>query len=49
VDTDPYGKGWLYRVRGEPDGASVDVHGYIAMLDGTIDEMQRKQQEGGSE
>jgi glycine cleavage system H protein len=49
VDTDPYGKGWLYRVRGEPDGASVDVHGYVAMLDATIDEMRRKQQEGGSE
>ena len=39
VDTDPYEKGWLYRVRGAPDRASVDVHGYMAALDATIDKM----------
>jgi glycine cleavage system H protein len=39
IDSDPYGKGWLYRVRGAPDPGSVDVHGYIAALDATIDKM----------
>lgn len=37
MESDPYGRGWLYRVRGRPDPASVDVHGYIAILDATID------------
>lgn len=39
VESDPYGRGWLYRVRGRPDPASVDVHGYIAILDATIDRL----------
>jgi glycine cleavage system H protein len=39
VDSDPYYKGWLYQVRGGPDPASVDVHGYMAVLDATIDKM----------
>lgn len=39
VETDPYGRGWLYRVRGRPDPASVDVQGYIAILDATIDKL----------
>lgn len=39
ADTDPYGEGWLYRVRGAPDPAGLDVHGYVAALDATIDRM----------
>jgi glycine cleavage system H protein len=39
VETDPYGSGWLYQVRGEPDPGSVDVHGYQVFLDATIDKM----------
>lgn len=39
ADNDPYEKGWLYRVRGAPDPKAVDVHGYIAVLDATIDKM----------
>jgi glycine cleavage system H protein len=39
VESDPYGDGWLYRVHGEPDPASVDVHGYVAILDATIDKL----------
>lgn len=39
VESDPYGHGWLYRVRGRPDPASVDVHGYVAILDATIDRL----------
>ena len=39
IDSDPYYKGWLYQVRGVPDPACVDVHGYMAALDATIDKM----------
>jgi glycine cleavage system H protein len=39
VDSDPYNAGWLYRARGAPDKASVDVDGYMAALDATIDKM----------
>jgi len=42
VDSDPYAKGWLYRAAGEPDHRSVDVYGYIAILDATIDRMLEK-------
>jgi len=39
VDSDPYERGWFYRVRGVPDPNCVDVHGYVAALDATIDKM----------
>jgi glycine cleavage system H protein len=39
VESDPHGAGWLYEARGAPEPASVDVHGYIAILDATIDRM----------
>jgi len=39
VESDPYGRGWLYKVKGSPDPGSVDVHGYISILDGTIDRL----------
>lgn len=42
TDTDPYGRGWLYRVRGKPEANAVDVQGYMALLDLTIDKMQSK-------
>ena len=29
MDTRPYGEGWLYRVRGEPDRESLPVEGYV--------------------
>lgn len=45
VDTDPYGRGWLYRVRGQPEPSSVDVYGYVAVLDATIDKMRRSRNE----
>jgi glycine cleavage system H protein len=43
LDTDPYGKGWLYQVRVVPDPESVDVNGYVTHLDGTIDQMQKSE------
>lgn len=39
VESDPYGRGWLYAVRGRPDPQSVDVQGYVAILDATIDRL----------
>jgi glycine cleavage system H protein len=39
IDKDPYGRGWLYRVRGTPEPNSVAVEGYIGILDATIDKM----------
>jgi len=47
TDTDPYGQGWLYCIRGTPESNSVDVRGYMQMLDLTIDKMHDKG--GGSE
>jgi glycine cleavage system H protein len=45
VESDPYGQGWLYRVSGRPDPDSVDVHGYVAILDATIDKMLESRHE----
>lgn len=39
VESDPHRRGWLYRVRGTAEPASLDVHGYLAVLDATIDRM----------
>ena len=39
LEADPYGRGWLYRGRGAAEPASVDVHGYVTILDATIDKM----------
>lgn len=49
AETDPYGRGWLYRVRGRPDPASVDVHGYVALLDTTIDRMLASRHDASEE
>jgi len=43
VNRDPYGEGWLYMVKGEPDNRCVDVHAYGAILDKTIDKILEKQ------
>lgn len=47
IDHQPYGEGWLYQVRGEPDPGSTDVNGYIAVLDATIDTMLRSRHDHG--
>ena len=39
VQSDTYGRGWLYAVRGNPEPGCVDVNGYVAVLDATIDKM----------
>ncbi len=47
IDRDPYGEGWLYHVRGEPDPRSTDVNGYVAVLDATVDAMLRSRNDQG--
>jgi glycine cleavage system H protein len=47
VESDPHARGWLYRVRGTPDPASLDVHGYVAVLDATIDRMLDQRHDHG--
>ncbi|MDB5298257.1 MAG: glycine cleavage H-protein [Phycisphaerales bacterium] len=39
IDKDPYHAGWLYLARGTPEPNSLDVDGYISVLDATIDKM----------
>ena len=39
LSRDPYGQGWLFRVRGQPGDDCLDVHGYVSLLDTTIDKM----------
>ena len=46
VNKDPYGAGWLYLVNGKPDTKCVEVHGYKAILDKTIDKILEKQKAG---
>ena len=43
VSRDPYGAGWLYEVRGQPDAKCLDVAAYRALLDTTIDRILEKQ------
>jgi glycine cleavage system H protein len=43
ISKEPYGAGWLYGVRGQPDGKCVDVQSYKMMLDQTIDRILEKQ------
>ena len=47
IDSHPYDQGWLYRVRGTPDPNSLDVFGYIQVLDATIDRMRSKYETPG--
>lgn len=44
VSEDPYGKGWLYLVDGQPDAKCVDLASYRQLLDSTIDRILEKQQ-----
>ena len=43
VNRDPYGSGWIYAIKGNPDTKCMDVHGYRAILDKTIDKILEKQ------
>jgi glycine cleavage system H protein len=39
VQTDSYGRGWLYAINGTRPDDAVDVNGYVNILDSTIDKM----------
>ena len=43
VTDKPYADGWLYEVAGDPDARAMDVDGYRALLDITIDRILEKQ------
>jgi glycine cleavage system H protein len=43
VNKAPYGAGWLYQIRGQPDPQCMGVHDYKAVLDKTIDRILQKQ------
>lgn len=45
IESDPYERGWLYRVRGEPAPESMDVQAYIALLDEAVEEELRSRQD----
>jgi len=45
VDRDPYETGWVYEFDGEPDRRSLDVNGYRAFLDDTIDRLLARQKQ----
>jgi glycine cleavage system H protein len=49
AESDPYGGGWLYRLQGEPAADTVDVHGYVAILDATIDKMLASRYDSGDD
>ncbi|MCX7008276.1 MAG: hypothetical protein NTY53_13685, partial [Kiritimatiellaeota bacterium] len=44
--SDPHGVGWLYEARGAPDPARLDVHGYLALLNATLDRLRRPTVDG---
>jgi glycine cleavage system H lipoate-binding protein len=39
LQKDPYGKGWLYEVKGDPEPNAMDAQNYAKLLDDTIDKM----------
>jgi glycine cleavage system H protein len=43
VSKEPYGGGWLYEIEGQPDAKCIDLTGYRALLDTTIDRILEKQ------
>jgi glycine cleavage system H protein len=45
IEDDRYHRGWLYEVRGTPERQAMDLHGYAALLDATIDRMRQSRAE----
>ena len=42
MKSSPYVDGWLYSVKGDPEGTSVDVHSYVEHLEVLIEKMQKE-------
>lgn len=49
LESDPYGQGWLYQVRGRPELDSADARGYATILDAAIDKMLASRQQEESD
>ncbi len=49
LESDPYNQGWLYSINGAPEPGAVDVHGYVAILDATIDKMLANRHDGAGD
>lgn len=49
IDSDPYGQGWLYAVRGQPDAKAVSARAYCDILNATIDRIKAGQSSDSSE
>lgn len=45
INDDPYGAGWLYRARGEPDSNCMSATAYMNLLNATIDRMLAQQKD----
>ena len=43
INQDPYGEGWLYEIKGQPDQRCYDAHAYCEHLDATINRLQAEQ------
>ena len=43
INKKPYADGWLYKARGTLDDKCIDVHGYAAILNQTINKMLEQQ------
>ena len=43
ITREPFGAGWLYEVKGQPDAKCLDVHTYRDLLDKTIDRILAQQ------
>lgn len=46
LESDPYHRGWFYSMNGTPDPDAFDVHGYVGILDATIDKMLANRHDG---
>jgi len=47
VSRDPYRKGWLYEVAGEPEPHCMEVESYCGLLDKAIERILEKQKSEG--
>jgi len=43
ISKEPYGAGWLYLIKGQPDPKCVDVHAYRDLLDKAIERILAQQ------
>jgi glycine cleavage system H protein len=49
IESDPFERGRLYELKGDPEPGGLDASGYATVLDATIDKMLSTRHEGQSE